>query len=119
MAIKLRQGQIWKGKDEFFRIVHLERLEVKYKIMRDLKSGEGEHYNATKKDFCRLLKDCTLLSAKGPEIAEESIEPPPVEDVKEEAIEPPPAEVVTKEAIEPPPAREASETPMPSDDSGE
>lgn len=65
MALRLRQGQVWKSEDEFIRIVHLERLEVKYKTLRDLKSGEGEHHTATKKEFCRLLKNCTLIPAKG------------------------------------------------------
>lgn len=65
MALKLRQGQIWKGADEFVRIVHLERLEVRYKTMPDLSSGKGEHKVGTKKEFCRMIKGYTLLNAKG------------------------------------------------------
>ena len=64
MELKLRQGQVWKRGDEFIRIVHLERLEVKYKVVKNLKSGEGKHEHTSKKDFCRLLKECTLLVEK-------------------------------------------------------
>mgnify|MGYP007047022314 CR=1 FL=1 len=65
MALILRQGQVWKGADEFVRIVQLERLEVKYKTMPDLSSGKGEHRTGTKKEFCRMIKGYTLLNAKG------------------------------------------------------
>ena len=64
MALKLRQGQIWKHGDEFIRIVQLERLEVGYKIVKDLKTKEGKHERTSKKDFCRLLKSCKLLESK-------------------------------------------------------
>lgn len=62
MVLKLQQGQVWKRGDEFIRIVHLERLEVKYKVLKNLNSGEGKHEHTSKKDFCRLLKECTLLT---------------------------------------------------------
>jgi len=64
MALKLQQGQVWKHGDEFIRIVQLERLEVGYKVVKNLKSGSGEHHHTSKKDFCRLLKSCTLLASK-------------------------------------------------------
>ncbi len=64
--LKLRQGQIWKHGDEFIRIVQLERLEVGYKTVKDLKTKEGKHERTSKKDFLpRLLKSCTLLDAQG------------------------------------------------------
>jgi hypothetical protein len=64
--MKLQQGQIWKAGEEFLRIVELHRLEVKYKAMRDLTTREGTHHHVTKKQFCRLIKDATLLdSAQG------------------------------------------------------
>jgi hypothetical protein len=66
VALKLQQGQVWKHGDEFIRIVHLERLEVGYKVVTNLKSGEGKHYHTSKKDFCRLLKSATLLGPKPP-----------------------------------------------------
>ena len=64
MGLKLKQGQVWKHGKEFVRIVHLARLEVGYKVMKDLKSGEGTHHHTSKKDSCWLLKSCTLLGAK-------------------------------------------------------
>ena len=62
MALKLRQAQIWKCGDEFIRIVKLERLTVSYKTAKSLKSGEGQHQQASKKEFCRLIKTATLLA---------------------------------------------------------
>ncbi len=59
--MRLRQGQVWKTETGFIRIVHLERLAVDYKAMLDLESGEGEHRHATKKEFCRLIKQAELL----------------------------------------------------------
>jgi hypothetical protein len=41
--MKLCQGQVWKSGKEYIRIVKLERL-------------------ASKKDFCRLLKQARLLA---------------------------------------------------------
>ena len=64
MALKLQQGQIWKSDDGYIRIVHLERLEVGYKVIKNLKTGEGNHLVTSKKDFCRLLKSCTLMAEK-------------------------------------------------------
>jgi hypothetical protein len=58
---KLQQGQVWKAGDEFLRIVDLQRLEVKYKTMKDLSAPEGTHHHVTKKEFCRLIKGATLL----------------------------------------------------------
>ena len=60
--MKLQQNQVWKHGDEFLRIVHLERLEVQYKTMRDLSTSEGTHHTVTKKVFCRMLKAATLLT---------------------------------------------------------
>ena len=64
MALHLRQGQIWKHGDEFIRIVHLERLEVRYKTLKKIDAREGTHHHTRKKDFCRLLKGCTLITPK-------------------------------------------------------
>ena len=61
-AMKLRQNQVWKAGDEFLRIVTLERLEVRYKAMTNLATGEGTHATVTKKEFCRLIKEATLLT---------------------------------------------------------
>jgi hypothetical protein len=62
MPLKLRQGQVWKLDDDYIRIVQLERLEVGFKTLKNLKSGEGEHHRASKKEFCRLIKSATLLT---------------------------------------------------------
>jgi hypothetical protein len=70
VALKLQQGQVWKHGDEFIRIVQLSRLEVAYKIVKNLKTGAGEHRFTSKKDFCRLLKECTLLAPKQPRAQE-------------------------------------------------
>jgi hypothetical protein len=65
--MKLCQGQVWKKEKEFIRIVRLERLEVEYKSMTSLAGKEGSRHVTSKKDFCRLLKQATLLQpAKTP-----------------------------------------------------
>jgi hypothetical protein len=64
MPLKLRQGQVWKRGDEFIRLVDLARLEVGYKLMKNLEPGEGSHHRTSKKDFCRLLKSATLLAPR-------------------------------------------------------
>jgi hypothetical protein len=71
MALKLQQGQVWKHGTEYIRIVHLERLQVAYKVLKNLHSGKGEHRHTSKKDFCRLLKECRLLELKTESLPEE------------------------------------------------
>jgi hypothetical protein len=66
MPLKLRQGQVWKSGDEFIRIVDLARLEVGYKVVKNLQTGEGTHHRSSKKEFCRLLKPASLLAAAAP-----------------------------------------------------
>jgi hypothetical protein len=61
--MKLRQGQLWHLGDHYVRIVVLERLAVEYKKMRDLTSNEGTHLRATKKEFCALVKNGSLVPA--------------------------------------------------------
>lgn len=60
--MKLQQGQVWQKADDYIRIVHLERLEVKYKILKNMVDRDGTHQHVTKKDFCRLIKDAKLLT---------------------------------------------------------
>ena len=62
--LKLKQGQLWKTGDEYLRIVDLQRLEVKYKALKDPGAPEGTHHHVSKKDFCRLLKHATLVEPK-------------------------------------------------------
>lgn len=73
MALKLQQGQVWKHGHEFIRIVRLERLEVGYKVLKNLHTGEGEHRHTSKKDFCRLLKECRLLELKIESLPEDNL----------------------------------------------
>ena len=64
--MKLQQGQVYKTKDKYIRIVHLERMSVDYKSMDDLEIAEGTHQRITKKEFCRLIRGGELLPL-GPE----------------------------------------------------
>ena len=61
--MKLQQGQVWKTEREYLRIVDLQRLEVKFKAMKDLAAREGTHHHVSKKEFCRLLKNATLIQS--------------------------------------------------------
>ena len=61
-TIRVGQGQVWKQGEEYFRIVRLERLAVEYKSATTLGAKEGTHHQVSKKEFCRLLKNATLLS---------------------------------------------------------
>ena len=76
MAIRLRQGQIWKHGDDFIRLVQLDRLTVRYKAVRDLASRGGAHHDVSKKEFCRLIKSATLLTPEP--AAENSPAPAPL-----------------------------------------
>jgi hypothetical protein len=60
--VKLQQGQIWNQGDQYFLILHLERLEVQYKTFKNLGNRKGPHHHVSKKEFCRLIKHATLLS---------------------------------------------------------
>ncbi len=60
-GVKLLQGQIWRSSEGYVRVVNLERLKVGYKKISNMESGEGTHHEATKKEFCRLLKGATLV----------------------------------------------------------
>ena len=60
--VKLAQNQVWKRGDEYLRIVRLERLEVQYKAVTNLLSGEGTHHHVSKKEFSRLIKGAMLLT---------------------------------------------------------
>lgn len=60
--MKLEQNQVWKAGDTYLRIVRLERLEVEYKSLADLKSADGLHHHVSKKEFCRLIKNAALLA---------------------------------------------------------
>jgi hypothetical protein len=59
--MKLEQGQVWKQGEEFFRIVKWSRTEIVYKVMTDLVEKKGTVHEASKKEFCRLIKGATLM----------------------------------------------------------
>jgi hypothetical protein len=59
--MKLQQGQVWKRGGEYLRIVRVARLEVEYKSTIGLNTKAGTHHQTSKKEFCRLLKEATLL----------------------------------------------------------
>lgn len=61
--MKLLEGQLWKAGDLYLRIVHRENLLVVYKAMKDPKTKEGTEHQATKKEFCRMLKGASLVTA--------------------------------------------------------
>lgn len=70
--MKLQQGQIWKtspavhshdGKPLYLRIVQLERLAVAYKEMASPTALDGKHKEATKKEFCRMIKGAESVDA--------------------------------------------------------
>jgi hypothetical protein len=60
MKLKLQQGQVWQKGEEYFRIVHLERMSVGYKTLAEPLAKEGTHQTVTKKEFCRLIKGAQL-----------------------------------------------------------
>ena len=62
--MKLAQNQVWQQGEVYLRIVQLERLEVRYKLLTNLLRGEGQHHHVSKKEFCRLIKSATLLTAE-------------------------------------------------------
>lgn len=63
-CMKLKQAQTWKCGDEYVHIVDLQRLEVGYKTFKDLKGRVGTHQRASKKEFCRMLKNATLVTGQ-------------------------------------------------------
>jgi len=73
--MKLLQGQIWNQGDEYLQVVHLERLEVKYKSFKNLATRGGAHHHVSKKEFCRLIKHAVLLTPE--QISAARIQSPP------------------------------------------
>ena len=94
MAMKLQQGQVWKQGGEYLRIVRVTRTEVDYKSMMTPDTKDGTHLHATKKEFCRLVKNATQMQVSHHQIAGVSKEPagpkaqPPVEKMPGEGTGP-------------------------------
>jgi len=47
--MKLQQDQVWKRGEEYFRILHLERLEVEYKSRQSLTTREGTRHTSARR----------------------------------------------------------------------
>lgn len=62
MPLKLLEGQLWKTRNEYIRILYRDNLSVGYKTMKDPLTKEGEVHQISKKEFCRLLKGAELLT---------------------------------------------------------
>ncbi len=60
--MKLAQNQVWQRGEDYLRIVHVDRREVRYKAITNLLAGTGTHHHVSKKEFCRLLKEAKLLT---------------------------------------------------------
>jgi hypothetical protein len=75
--MKLQQGQIWNDGAVYFQVVHLERLEVKYKSFQNLASRKGTHHHVSKKEFCRLVKHAILLTPAEVQQARAQTDTPP------------------------------------------
>jgi hypothetical protein len=73
--MKLQQGQVWKQGGEYLRLVRVSRTEVEYKSMMSPTTKDGTHLRATKKEFCRLVKNATLMQVANNQIAAISHQP--------------------------------------------
>ena len=60
--MRLFQNQLWQQGDDYYRIVHLERLAVDYKKIDPHNPDGGTHHKATKKEFCRLIRGAKEVS---------------------------------------------------------
>jgi hypothetical protein len=76
--MKLLQGQIWNQGDEYLQVVHLERLEVKYKSFKNLATRKGAQHHVSKKEFCRLIKHAVLLTTE--QISAARMQSPPKDE---------------------------------------
>lgn len=64
--LKLQQGQIWQLGDSIIRITRLARLAVEFKTTASQTGKEGKVQQATKKEFCRLIKTAALQPSASP-----------------------------------------------------
>ena len=69
-AMKLSQNQLWKKDGDYIRIIHLERMSVDYKLMKDPVTKTGTDHRATKKEFCQLIKGAKQETTPPPAVAE-------------------------------------------------
>jgi hypothetical protein len=63
-GMRLKQGQVWVKKNQYFRITEWSRLTIKYKLSFSLNGAEERLEEVSKKEFCRLIKGAELYEEK-------------------------------------------------------
>ena len=58
--MKLKQGQVWKKGNTYYRITEWARMTIRYKKSYTLHAPEEPVVKVSKKEFCRLLKGAEL-----------------------------------------------------------
>ena len=58
--MKLKQGQVWKKGNKYYRITEWARMTIRYKMSYSLHGPEESVEQVSKKEFCRLLKGAEL-----------------------------------------------------------
>ena len=58
--MKLKQGQVWKKGDKYYRITEWARMTIRYKLSFTLHAPEEPVVKVSKKEFCRLIKGAEL-----------------------------------------------------------
>ena len=58
--MKLKQGQVWKQGNRFYRITEWSRMTIKYKLAFTQHAPEEPVEEVSKKEFCRLIKGAEL-----------------------------------------------------------
>jgi hypothetical protein len=58
--MKLKQGQVWKKGNKYYRITEWARMTIRYKLSFTLHAPEEPVVQVSKKEFCRLLKGAKL-----------------------------------------------------------
>ena len=58
--MKLKQGQVWKKGNKYYRITEWARMTIRYKLSYTLHAPEEPVEEISKKEFCRLLKGAEL-----------------------------------------------------------
>lgn len=71
LDMRIFQDELYQKGDRFIRIIRLDRYEVEFKTTQGDPKGEGEVQVFKKKEFCRLLKNMTLVTAVKPDGAGE------------------------------------------------
>ena len=54
--MKLKQGQVWKKNNHYYRITKWSRLMIRYKLAYSIHAPEEPVAEVSKKEFCRIIK---------------------------------------------------------------